>query len=714
MANTSIDQDEIPAGEDYKLRPQTPEEKERLNPDDSDVPTYRIQLNTTKEQEDKITEQFKMEFKAREDEIAALGLAAKWKERDAQYDGDMDENPLIPFNLHVHQSKIKTDAIARGMKEGFLDSDPVADISPRPETSRKDGQKVAQRLMDYLDYAMDEEVKPDIPIDKIIKQAIKKYVGLGKISWGYRQEKRRREESYEGKAIPVQVVGNRTIVKNEGLEQFLKVYPDGMDKYKGYVRKLMEGKRIDIVVNYNDTVENNVKLQSIKVEDFFVRNGCDYNEGLRTEHFIGERQVYTYWDLKKKEEQEEFKNIEALYSQAKDDGSSVSYDEGYKTKEYNVIEATMYVELDEGEGETKIKAWFSEDKKTFLGAILYPYYAFDTDYIGFWAEINEYGFYGNARSVMFALRDSNLAQNVLLNLALYAFYLRNSMTPIVQEGSETEKWIANNDIRPGKPIIVETLTDDVRKGIDFVQWPQMDLNSCMALMELLRRDDSDTVKVSDLTSGRESAVDPHAPASKTLALLEQSGLGVKEYIRTMLPSFNIFFTMFFQLSYQMNQEGRKYQVRRKSEGVTGEDAFGTISRDDLIMKTNVQARASAFVFDKVSEKQEAAAGLNISMTHPEFLKNPEAMHNALIIFLNTLGQQWRNLADKLPTGEQFQQKQMQVAVQAMQQLMAQAAQQKANTGVAPQISPQMAGDAVTKAQMLDYNPKLAQPAGAAQ
>lgn len=709
------DQDEIPKGETSTIRNQTPEEKERLNDDDLEVPSYRIQLNLIEEQVERLTTQAFLEFDALKKEKEDNNIDKLCQERDSQYDGELEPNKVLPFSLHVHQSKIKTDAISRGLKEAFLDSDKIVDVSPRPESSRKDGYEIAEKQADWLDYTIEEEVKPDQAFDKIFKSAIKKFVGIGKLLWSYRIEKRKREETYDGKPIPTQVVNGQTLVTNEGLDQFLKAYPDAMEKYAAYVKKLAMGKKIDIVVNYEDTVDNNAKLKHVRVEDFYVKNSTDYNDGLRTAHMVAEREEYTYWDLKKKQDQGEFKNIEALYTTpSKDTNGGGEVSDTYKTENYKVIEMTMMFALDgEGSEEVKIKAWFGEEKKCFLGAILYPYYAFDIDYIGFWVELNEYGFFGNCRSVMSTIKDSNIAQDVLLNLALYGLYIRNSITPIIKEGSQAELMMADDTFVAGRPIIVDELTDDVKRAIDFVQWPNIDLQSTLALSEMLRRDDSDTTKVSDLTSGRESVVDPTAPAAKTLALLQQSGLGVKEYIRTLLPSFNLFCTMLLQISYQMSQEGRKYQVRRKSETVTGTDPFASISRDEMIVKTNVQARASSFVFDKINEKQEAVAANQLITTNSYLMQIPEVQYESIKNTLETFGGKWKNLADKLPSPEEFKKQQMMVAVQAMSLVVKGLQAQKQTTGVTPQApTPEELGNKVTEAQAVAYNPTLANPEGA--
>lgn len=697
------DVDEKLEKSDYVLRNQTPEERKRLDTTE-DVPEYRIDIELNDEQEKRLNKMAFLHLEALENERTTNGLAAKWKERDAQYDGELEANKAIPFNLHLHQSKIKVDAICRAIKEAFMDVEPIVDVSPRPDMERKDGREVCDRQAEFIDYAMDEEIKPEAAFDKIAKCAVKKFVGIGKLCWSYRRERRKREESYEGTP--------------EGLEQFLNTYPEAKDPtskefllYKHYIRKIMSGQRVDIVAHYKDTINNNPELKYIKIEDFWVRNNCNYWEGLRTEHFIAEDQKYTYWELKQKQDDGEFKNIEQLFSANKDDAEKTK-DDGqsldYMVKEYDVVECTMYFKLDEADDEeVKIKAWFGRDKKVFLGCILYPYYSIDIDYIPFFPTLNEHGFYGDARSIMYELRDSNIAMDVLLNLALYGLYLRNTLTPIVFEGSQVEQAMSDKTWDPTQPLVLDELTDDVRKGIDFVQWPNLDMNSTLTLIEMLRRDQSDTSKVSDLTTGRESQLDPSAPAAKTMALLEQSGLGIKEYIRTMLPSFNTFCSMILQIYYQMSQEdGRKYKIRRKSEGVTGVDPFKNISRDEMLARTTIEARAAAFVFDKVNEKIEATAGVNMSMTHPYLQQQPEVGYRALQIWFQTMGGRWKALSETLPSPEEFKKQQLLTAIMVVQEVLGQGEAHMKATGVAPKLDPNAIAAAITKKQAEAFNPSL--------
>lgn len=699
----------IPEGKDYAIRNQSREEKEKKDNQEL-IPDYHMELNLSEDEIEKFTEQVQLEFNALKDERKELKLEEAWEERDRQYDGELKTNKTLAFNLHVHQSKIKTDAITRALNEAFLDSEPMFDISPRPETARRNGFAIAEKQTQFLDFVVDEEMKPEAAFMKIAKSATTKFVGIGKLCWAYKREKRRREETYEGKIVPLGVQNGQIIAKNEGLERFLTTYPDALDNQKGIIKRLMEEKTVNLVIEYKDTIDNNAELKYIQLKNFYVKNSCEYQKGLRDTHLVAERQCYTYWELEKKQADGEFKDVDRLYteSESKDDTSK-----SYMTKDYDVIEATTYYAFKDGEEEIKVKAWFGEkdDKLIYLGGEVYPYYGFDTDYLAFYLKLNDEGFFGGAKSVMYDLRDSNIAQDALLNLVLHGNYIRNTLTPIVKEGSEMEAMFLDHQFQAGKPLVVDELTDDVSKAMSFVRWDSMDINGSMLLMEKMKRIDSDVSRVSDLTSGQESALDPTAPAAKTIALLEQSGIGIKDYIRTFLPTFNVLATNVLQLYYQMSNEDKMYRIAGKSKAVTGENPFEMISREEMVVKTNVESRAAAFVFDKINEKREALAAYQTVLNDPYAAQQPNLKYKALKVLLETFGARWKTIVDTdLLSPEEFMQQQMQVAVKALQALMAQAQQQGQVTGVQPNMDEVLgqAPQAITQAQAVSYDPRLAE------
>ena len=680
------------------------------SPKIDDIPQYKISQKLTEEQITNLTTQVFDEYKSLKEERKKLKLEEEWQKADNQYNGELKQNRKLNFNLHTHQTKIKVDAIVRALNEAFLDSEPMADVSPRPEAFRSGkGDEIADRQTEFIDYAFDEEIQPGKDLTLINRSCVMKFLGIGKLEWAYKKERRRREERYEGKN---EITGvdqqGKPIIENKAVKEFLANYPDAEQRYPKYLKQLMEEKKISIIVDYFDTVDNNPKLRYVPIENFYVRNTTNYNDGLRSAHLIVEKQVLSWWELKDKEENDEFVNVDVLRDISYDDSTQNSNSEKPENRDYKIIECTTYFKIEGAEEETKIKCWFEETTETFLGCILYPYFGYDTDYIAFYIKLNDEGFFGGSRSVLADLRDSNIAQDALLNLYLHSIYIRNTLTPIVKEGSELESIFAENRWTDGKPIPVEQTVDDVRKAFGFVEYPPINMNEMAGIEAMLKKIDDDVSGVSSLMTGRENPNDPRAPASKTIALLNQSGINVKDYIRIYLPSFNLFIGNVLQLYYQMSHEGRRYKVNWKSKQITGTEAFATITRDQMIAKTVIQSRAAAFAFDKMNEKQENMAMRQILMQDPYAMQLPKIQYEAIKQLMKSWSPMWKSIAETtLPSPEEFNQQMEQVAMQAMFKVVQGMQQQQQITGVPPQQpNPQQLGDTVKQAQMMATNAHL--------
>lgn len=713
----------------YAIREQNAKELKRNESTIDDIPAYRVKIELDQDQRTRLTKQFEEEFKALIDERSSLGLTEKWASLDRQYDGEMRKNAKLSFNLHTHQSKIKVDAIARALNEAFLDSDPIVDVSPRPEMwkeQEKNAQDVCDAQAQFIDYEMDENIQPQKDMALIGLSAVKKFVGIGRLEWCYEKEKRKREECYEGKNEPVLDQQGQPVmdpqtgqpqVQNEALREFLSNYPDAEKEYPGFVKKLQDGKTIYIVVEQLETINNSAKLRNVEIENFYVRNSTNYYDGLRKAHLVAEREQMTWWELEKKQENEEFENIDALKTAQNNTPGQSGEQNSYLNRDYDVIRATTYFKMKEDDDEeTKIEAWFGEiagkDKASYsyLGCILYPYYGFDIDYIPFYVKLNNDGFYGGAKSVMSDLRDSNIAQDSILNLALHSMYIRNILTPILKEGSELERLFIENRWTDGKPLMVDPMTEDVKDAMSWITYPQINLQDFMVLGSQMQRIDSGVTGVTDAAAtGRNDPSDPHAPASKTIALLNQSSINIKDYIRTFLPSFNIFISNLLQLYYQMSQEGRKFQIGKNSKAVTGKDPFNVLTRDQMVAKTNIQARASAFAFDKAQEKQENQLMYQLIATSPLAQVQPDLLYKALMVFMKSYSPTWKNFAETdLMSPEEFQARQMQTAVQAVGALVQHGEQQRVQNGQPINPTLQDLAQTVTQAQMMANNPQLAQ------
>jgi hypothetical protein len=214
----------------------------------------------------------------------------------------------------------------------------------------------------------------------------------------------------------------------------------------------------------------------------------------------------------------------------------------------------------------------------------------------------------------------------------------------------------------------------------------MDAGNGIKLIQYLTQSQDDVSGVSSLLTGRESPIDPTAPASKTLALLERSGINIKAYVRVLVKSFNLIPQISLMYYDQMSSDDLKYKIRSTAEQVTGANPFGVISKSELRAKTTIQSQASAFNFNKNNEKREDLALFSTIRQEPLIARNPKAVYELLKNLIKGWSPKWRNRLDKvLPTFEQFQQEQSQMAVQAVAQYVQAVLKQSQTTGVAPEF-----------------------------
>jgi len=204
-------------------------------------------------------------------------------------------------------------------------------------------------------------------------------------------------------------------------------------------------------------------------------------------------------------------------------------------------------------------------------------------------------------------------------------------------------------------------------------------------------------------SGNETPFDPNAPASKTMALLKMAGISVDEYIATMTPSFNQIAYVLLQIYYQMSTEGRKYAIR--PDRVVGDNPFGEMSRNDMIARTNIQAQAYAYDFDKLEAKKEDFALWQIFRADPVVNSNPEAVYNMARVIVKGWSPKWNNNVNKvLPPLKQFRQQQMMVAMQAVALYVQAVVQESQATGIAPKFDVRKLIAMVAQAQKESVTP----------
>ena len=659
--------------QDYEIE-ESKIKKPEKGDDDYGIPAYMEQIELSKEQEERLLMELRKEFDAIKKEREDKGLERKWRALDNQYEGIMEEDSLRQFNLSRKVTKIKCDAIELKIMQAAWKTEQKFAVTARPQFEREGGQEVVDAQSDFLDYKLDNDIPFMEPQRKVVHQAVIKGTGILKWNYEIKRERRKRPECYDGAKTETIQTPQGMMEKNVGLEQFMKAYPDAAVKHAGIIKKLLAGKKVELMVDYEETTYNDPLPKHVRLEDFYVRVCTDGYEGLKTTRLIVEREEYNYWQLKQMERQKKFYNINQLIYEADEKGDKKER-EGYESENYKVLECTFYFKLKpEDEEETKFVFNIAEDKWVVIGARDYPYYSvpcvYNPHYI---AKIWE-GFY--QPSVAEYITDNNIAENAILNFMLEGVMTANTITPIVD--SDNPAFAQFLEKRWAHCIPIETTNG---KPMDFLSKYIGNFNpqSLLTMLEFLGREDGDITRVSQLQTGRESALDPSAPASKTAMLMQQSESGIADYLDVMMPSFNRSAEMILQLYAQHNEEGGKYKP--SPERVVGSNPFSVISRQDMTARTNIQSQAKAFNFDDLNEKQELMTAWQLIRPEPIFNQNPEAVYAFLKMIMKAWSKKTRNLVEQiLPPLAQFKKQQQMLVAQGVGQFLQTKAQEMVQAG----------------------------------
>lgn len=687
-----------------------------------EMPIYLQRLEIGEADTKRIVKEALEEYRFLRDEKKAMGWDRKWQILEAFYNKDMDSvNKFFPsshfseqvFTNHVSLLEGKVDTVTRHIMQALFEGDTIWSVSPRAEFEGKaeEATTIAKKQEDWLEFAMTERV----PLRDKYKLAIHEsgLKGNSFVKWFHEIDTRMRarEEQYDGKLVPIKDKSGQPVkdefgqpvLENKGLKEFIqnhqeRLLTDDPQALKSFTRQLEENKKISIDVNYREAIVNDPMPTFIKPDDFWCDSTVDnYREMTKVNTF--ERMSLSYRFLKNEEAEGRFYNIDKLFStQEKDkDGKEISVED--KSKPVEIFMCVLSVKLKEKDKkETRIIVWINKEKDLMIGSILYPAISIDGIYIPFWVKKTRPGLWQDGIGI--DLLDLNMAMDSVLNFTSEAIWRAGLITPIVEEGSPIIEQFQGNEFIHGM-----YLTKKRGETIDFVSnhMQALDTPSMILLTQLYEKFAADASKVSEGQSGRESAIDPNAPASKTLALLEQSNINIQGYVREIVPSFNKTADIVMQYYHQITKEGgQKYRIRMDS--LTGSNPFDTITRAEMRGRMLIESQASSFDFEKLSLKRDLLSLYQVLAPEPIFNQNPEAKYNYLLMMAKSWHPIVRNKVDQiLPDPQEFQQQIRQLVAGAVQQFIQASQQQAEQTGGQVNIDPQqlagvvkqLLGDSVT-------------------
>lgn len=674
-------------------------EKNKKLVDDQDkesIPEFKTRLELSPEEEKRIVEEILAELEEIEKEYQEAKLDEHWDSMDRQYNGEMKEIEGMQFNLSTRTTAIKVNAIVQALMDAFFEGDRVFSISARPDFDKQGGQDVLDAQEDFLDYKLDEVIPLEEECEPMFHSSVLKGAGILKLVMRTEIRKRKMDEFYPG--VKVQ---DGKVVDDSGLKSLMRNHPDAAEKYPRDVEQLLKGKDLSITVEYDEVVYDDPLPKHIDLKDFRVRLLTNKLQGLRDTLLVAERKKYTYWELKLEEKRENLEKVDKLIYENDEAEKEKKPISKYANKEYELWECTFYTRLkadDPNDADSYIKCVFhiNKDRKTMHDAVFFPYYTIDTNYIPFYIKRRKKGFYEDG--VGKDLTNTNLAENIILNVALEGAYISNLVTPIVKKGSNLAEQFISKAWAHGMPLEIEA-----GEKPDFLSKYMKPSNTSelIQLKSFMRQEGAEISGVNEsFATGRADPIDPQAPASKTIALLERSGINVKQYIKRILPSMNevanVIMQMYFQKFQSMNGKTMKYRVsdERAKEG----QPFAVMTRDAMSAKTNAQSQALGFDFNKLNQKKELLAFWQVFRQDPMMARNPWAVYQLGKYLINNWSYSLRNKASQFwPSPEEYDKQIAQVAMQAAAGIAQQQAAKAKLTGQEPTLDAKLLIGAVQQA-----------------
>lgn len=640
--------------------------------DKEEIPDYKTALVLSPEEEKRIVKEILDELKAIDEEYESNKILETFDSLDRQYDGEMQETDGMQFNLSTRTTAIKVNAVVQALMDAFFEGDRVFSITPRPEfEAAENGQELIDGQEDFLDYKIDEVIPFEEECEPVFHSAVLK--GCGVIKFCNRTEIRKRKlnEFYSG----VKKDESGQIVDDSGLKALIRNHPGVLEDYPDEVRKIMEGKDLNLVVEYDEVVYDDPLPKFIDLKDFRVRIMTNKFTGLKDTLLIAERKEYTFWELLLEEKHEHLRNISKLLYKNDESEKENRKIENYSNEKYELWECTFFTRINKNDEEkadnyTKCVFHISKERETMHDSVFFPYYTIDTNYVPFYIKRRKKGFFEDGLGK--DLTQPNLAENLILNIALEGAYISNIVTPIIKKGSALAEQFLSKDWTHGMPLECEAgdKPDFLSKYMKPSNTPEL-----LQLKAFMRQEGAEISGVNEsFATGRADPIDPQAPASKTIALLERSGINVKNYIKRILPSMNECANIIMQMYYQKFQtiEKKEMKYRFSEERAREGSLFGVMTREAMAAKTNAQSQALAFDFNKMNQRKETVALWGMLRQEPMLARNPWAVYQLGKTVIGSFGYFWRNKVRQLwPDPKEFQQQIVQVAMQAIQAVVSQ-------------------------------------------
>lgn len=335
------------------------------------------------------------------------------------------------------------------------------------------------------------------------------------------------------------------------------------------------------------------KPYRVPLQNLFLRPKI---KDLRRQRLISERMEFTWSDIQYRADTDFYWKtaIEKLKEKSGPD---------YFKNDYVVYESLLYTNTINPKRFQRYVFTMEDKTKTILRAIHYPYNHNFIYYVPYYIIPRDDMVYGY--SIAERLRDTNKIMNNLWNIALDLAALRSNPPKQISDLTATmrsTKW------GPGA-----VYKSKVPEAIRVIPMEPFSMDS-IKILPLAQRFGEMCVGVTAGMTGKETPLDPRAPAAKTAMLMEAGNIRIEDYI--------------FEL--QKGNSGVSQQIDELDMQYFGKQPYPADVR--------YVPHGSTITVNKPQELNSIMAFIDLCINvYPEVLQNPESRYVLLKAFVDTIG-----------------------------------------------------------------------------
>lgn len=478
----------------------------------------------------------------------------KLEEWNSLYEGDMPSKNS-PWegcsNTNVPVSTVRLDGIVNKIEQGIAEVIPNFMIkSEKLEDDKVEAiEKLLQQRLDKLEFR--------VFLEQILHNAGKQRTGVCVLRWDKVIKRRRGVEVYVD------------------LEEFKKEYPNAKaaglsdDEYAKIVKNIKVYGKDTVQIEYNQ-VEEHPCLEVINRQEFVLvpSNACSIEEARGK--FMA---VYiTYQDLLKGIQNEVYKesDIEVLKRVVGEDALKEKKQEdvhisrqGQSEEEVSGIQPMgkegrlMYVgmwkhDINGDDIEEDIMVTVDYETGVVLRSEAYPYWNGEPYFYDVKLKSRVKQFDGI--SIVERLAPLQYEINTQHNQRIDAWTQIINKIYLIDDNATLNPNPTNQRLKPGQAIRVSGVVGGLQNAIqELVKLPTGVPNFIQEEQTLLKYSD-EIVGFSTLMTGQESPTDPNAPATKTIALLNEASTHIANYVRHVRVGLNRIARGLLWLEYQFGED----------------------------------------------------------------------------------------------------------------------------------------------------------------